>query len=62
MGLRRGHLRDRVHSLGRSVEDLGVEYVVRPQAPPGDLTAEIDAWREADPPFGGHNGPRLWRG
>ena len=40
-------LRDRVRSLGRSVEDFGAEYVLRPQGPPGDLTAEIDAWREA---------------
>jgi probable F420-dependent oxidoreductase len=40
-------LRDRVRSLGRSVEAFGAEYVLRPQVPPGDLTAEIDAWREA---------------
>ena len=40
-------LRDRVRSLGRSVEEFGAEYVVRPQGPPGDLTTEIDAWREA---------------
>src|ERR1700733_1254386 len=40
-------LRDRVGSLGRSVEDFGAEYVSRPQGGPGDLTAEIDAWREA---------------
>jgi probable F420-dependent oxidoreductase len=40
-------LRDRVRSLGRSVEEFGAEYVVRPQGPSGDLTAEIDAWREA---------------
>ena len=40
-------LRDRVRSLGRSVEEFGAEYVVRPQNPPGDLTAEIDAWRQA---------------
>lgn len=36
-------LRDRVRSLGRSVEEFGAEYVVRPQGPPGDLTAEVDA-------------------
>ena len=40
-------LRDRVRSLGRSVEEFGAEYVLRPQNPPGDLTAEIDAWRQA---------------
>jgi probable F420-dependent oxidoreductase len=40
-------LRDRVGSLGRSVEDFGAEYVARPQGGPGELTAEIDAWREA---------------
>ena len=40
-------LRDRVRSLGRSVEEFGAEYVLRPQGPPGDLTAEIDAWSEA---------------
>ena len=40
-------LRDRVRSLGRPVEDFGAEYVARPQGGPGDVTAEIDAWREA---------------
>src|SRR6201996_4205885 len=40
-------LRDRVGRLGRSVEDFGAEYVVRPRGGPGDLTAEIDAWRQA---------------
>jgi probable F420-dependent oxidoreductase len=40
-------LRDRVRSLGRPVEDFGAEYVARPQGGPGDITAEIDAWREA---------------
>jgi probable F420-dependent oxidoreductase len=40
-------LRDRVRGLGRSVEEFGAEYVLRPQDPPGDLTAEIDAWRRA---------------
>ena len=39
-------LRDRVHSVGRSVEDFGAEYVARPQGGRGDLPAEIDAWRE----------------
>ena len=40
-------LRDRVRSLGRSVEDFGAEYVVRPQSGRGDLTSEVDAWRQA---------------
>ncbi len=40
-------LRNRVRSLGRSVETFGAEYVLRPQVPPDDLTTEIDAWREA---------------
>jgi len=40
-------LRDRVRSLGRSAEEFGAEYVVRPQGPPGDLLAEINAWQEA---------------
>jgi probable F420-dependent oxidoreductase len=39
-------LRDRVRSHGRSVEAFGAEYVLRPQSPPRDLTAEIDAWCE----------------
>jgi probable F420-dependent oxidoreductase len=40
-------LRDRVRSLGRSVEGFGAEYVARPQGGPGELTGEIDAWRQA---------------
>ena len=40
-------LRERVRSLGRPVEQFGAEYVARPQGGPGDLTAEIDAWRQA---------------
>ena len=40
-------LRDRVGGLGRSVEDFGGEYVWAPRGGAGDLTAEIDAWREA---------------
>src|SRR3984957_13076280 len=40
-------LRDRVRSLGRSVDDFGAEYVARPDSGSGDLTAEVDAWREA---------------
>jgi hypothetical protein len=40
-------LRDRVHDLGRSVEDFGADYVVLPQGGIDDLTAEVDAWREA---------------
>lgn len=40
-------LRDRVGSLGRSVEDFGAEYVALPGGGVGALTAEIAAWREA---------------
>jgi probable F420-dependent oxidoreductase len=40
-------LRDRVHGLGRSVEDFGADYVALAQGDTGSLTAEIDAWREA---------------
>jgi probable F420-dependent oxidoreductase len=40
-------LRDRVRSVGRSVEAFGAEYVLRPQSPAADLTPEIDAWRRA---------------
>ncbi|WP_239313653.1 LLM class F420-dependent oxidoreductase [Frankia sp. Cj3] len=40
-------LRDRVRGLGRSVEDFGADYVAVPRGGIGDLTAQIDAWREA---------------
>jgi probable F420-dependent oxidoreductase len=40
-------LRDRVRGLGRSVEDFGADYVALPRGGMGDLTAEVDAWREA---------------
>jgi probable F420-dependent oxidoreductase len=40
-------LRDRVSGLGRSVEDFGADFVARGRDGVGDLTAEIDAWREA---------------
>jgi probable F420-dependent oxidoreductase len=40
-------LRDRVGALGRSVEDFGGDYVALGRRGLGDLTAEIDAWREA---------------
>jgi probable F420-dependent oxidoreductase len=39
-------LRDRVAGLGRSVEDFGGDYVSL-SGSVGDLTAEIDTWREA---------------
>jgi probable F420-dependent oxidoreductase len=39
-------LRDRVGGLGRSVDDFGGEYVAVGPRGLGDLTAEIDAWRE----------------
>jgi probable F420-dependent oxidoreductase len=40
-------LRDRARGHGRSVEDFGGDYVVLPSGGIGDLTAEIDAWRDA---------------
>jgi probable F420-dependent oxidoreductase len=40
-------LRTRVSGVGRSVEDFGAEYVVRPQGGVGDLEAEVGTWREA---------------
>lgn len=40
-------LRDRVSSLGRSAGDFGADYMVRHQGDVNDLTAKIDAWREA---------------
>ena len=40
-------LPDRVRGHGRSVEDFGGDYVVLPSGGIGDLTAEIDAWRDA---------------
>ncbi len=40
-------LRERVSGLGRSVEDFGGDYVALPQGGIDDLTAEVDAWREA---------------
>ena len=40
-------LRDRVAGLGRSVDDFGGDYVALPRGGIGNLTAEVDAWREA---------------
>jgi probable F420-dependent oxidoreductase len=40
-------LRDRVGGLDRSVEDFGADYVVVPRDGVGDLTEQVDAWREA---------------
>jgi probable F420-dependent oxidoreductase len=40
-------LQERVHALGRSVEDFGAEYVALSQGGIGPLATEIDAWREA---------------
>ena len=40
-------LRDRVRGLGRSVEDFGADYVALPRGGMGELTGEVDAWREA---------------
>jgi len=40
-------MKDRVRALGRSVDDFGADWVVLKRERVGDLTAEIDAWREA---------------
>jgi probable F420-dependent oxidoreductase len=40
-------LRDRVRSYGRSVDDFGGDYVVRPRSGIDGLKAEIEVWREA---------------
>jgi probable F420-dependent oxidoreductase len=40
-------LRDRVDRAGRSVDDFGGEYVVRPRAGIDGLKADIDVWRGA---------------
>ncbi len=40
-------LRDRVQDLGRSVADFGADYVVRPHGGVDDVTAKVEAWREA---------------
>src|SRR3984957_279412 len=38
---------ERVHDLGRTVEDFGGDYVALSGADVGELMREIDAWREA---------------
>jgi probable F420-dependent oxidoreductase len=40
-------LRERVGDLGRSVEDFGGDYVALSGADVGELTGEINAWRDA---------------
>ena len=40
-------LRERVSNLDRSVEDFGGDYVALSGANVGELTREVDAWREA---------------
>jgi probable F420-dependent oxidoreductase len=40
-------LRERVRALGRSVDDFGGDYVALPGGGMGELTADVDAWREA---------------
>src|SRR3954468_12309186 len=40
-------LRDRVQSLGRSVEDFGGDCVAVPGGGLGRLAADVDAWRQA---------------
>jgi probable F420-dependent oxidoreductase len=40
-------LKDQLSALGRSVEDFGADWVLLKRSSIGELTAEIDAWREA---------------
>ena len=40
-------LTDRLGALGHSAEDFGADWVVLKRDSLGDLTAEIDAWRQA---------------
>ena len=40
-------LRDRLSALGRPVEEFGADWVVLNQGGLGELTAEVDAWRDA---------------
>jgi probable F420-dependent oxidoreductase len=42
-----GRMRDRVRSLGRSVEDFGAEYVALPKGGFDTVRAEVDRWRDA---------------
>lgn len=43
----RKRMGERVHDLGRTVEDFGGDYVALSGADVGELMREIDAWREA---------------
>ena len=56
-------LRERVRSLGRSVEEFGAEYVATPAGPPGRSHRRDRCLARGgrDPPLGGHHGPRLGR-
>jgi probable F420-dependent oxidoreductase len=38
---------DRVHDVGRSVEDFGADYLAGAKGGAGEVAAEINAWREA---------------
>ena len=40
-------LRERVRALGRPVEDFGADWVALPYGGVGDVTMDVDAWREA---------------
>jgi probable F420-dependent oxidoreductase len=42
-----GQMRERVGDLGRSVEDFGGDYVALSGTDVGELTGEINAWRDA---------------
>lgn len=40
-------LRDRVDRHGRSVENFGADWILSPRSDIGELSADIDTWREA---------------
>jgi probable F420-dependent oxidoreductase len=40
-------LRDRVRSLGRSVDDFGADWIALPHGGIDDVRADVDRWREA---------------
>jgi len=40
-------LRNRLADLGRPVDEFGAEYVALPPVGTGELTAQVDAWRDA---------------
>jgi len=40
-------LRERVATLGRSVDDFGADYLAQPRAGTAGLARDVDAWRDA---------------